>query len=201
MNAPPQQRVCPEVLDRRADGIVGCCCSLGVLCAQDLERSLQVSQRACGVDDRRHGFGRSVTVPRARRATHACTSSARYTSPVRSISASVLMASLTSLCITSAPAVPASSGRVARPAGSGSMTTRFRSGSALPRRHSVTAPAAGVAGAGRRLQGHRRGAPYRGLGRQRTRMLAAVGSEADDRRDDDRHADTGMPSVCSSRDR
>jgi len=46
VNASPQQRVCSEVLDRRADRIRSGDCSLRVLFAQKLERALQVIQRA-----------------------------------------------------------------------------------------------------------------------------------------------------------
>ena len=77
MHAAAQQRVCSEVLDRGSDDIRSCDCSPWVFLAQEYERPFQVSQRACGIDYRRHGFGRSVTAPRASRSIQACTSSAR----------------------------------------------------------------------------------------------------------------------------
>jgi len=46
MNASPQQRVCSEVVDRRADRIRGRDCSLGIFFVQELQRSLQLIQRA-----------------------------------------------------------------------------------------------------------------------------------------------------------
>ncbi len=56
--------------------------------AQKLERAFDVEQRSRGVDYLRHGFGRAAESSTASRFIQACTSSARYTSPDFSISAS-----------------------------------------------------------------------------------------------------------------
>lgn len=77
VNSPTEQRVTGKTVDRRTDRLRtrhGC---IRVLRPQILEGSLQVSERSRRVDYRRHGFGRSVVVPCARRAIQACTSSAR----------------------------------------------------------------------------------------------------------------------------
>lgn len=71
MDASTEQRVCAEVVNRGADRIRSGNCSLGVFTAQELECPLQVIQRACRVDYRRQGFGRSVAAPRANRSIQA----------------------------------------------------------------------------------------------------------------------------------
>jgi hypothetical protein len=77
VNAPPQQRVGAKIVDGGTEGLRSCYLCARILFAQRLEGSLQVVERSCRVNYRRHGFGRSVTEPCARRAIQACTSSAR----------------------------------------------------------------------------------------------------------------------------
>src|SRR5688500_11009894 len=90
-----------EVLNRRADSCRAGDGHLGILFPKKLHCALDVFDRVRRIDYLRHGLGRGLATPCARRSAHACTSSARYTSPVRSISASAAKASFTRLRICS----------------------------------------------------------------------------------------------------
>jgi len=100
-NPPPYQGMRSQVFNRGLDGRHGALRGMRILGAQRLKRAFDVIERAPRVDYLRHGLGRAAVSSCARRCIHACTSSARYSSPLPSISASAARASLIRLRICS----------------------------------------------------------------------------------------------------
>ena len=95
MNTTADEWMCGQTRNSRLDRGCGATGSGWISCREEFERALEILQCASRVNYRRHGLGRGLFCPVANRSSQACTSSARYISPVRSTSASALRASLT----------------------------------------------------------------------------------------------------------
>ena len=70
-NRPSQERVSGERLDRRADRSGGGNRRPRVAIGKEAQRSLEVREGTGGIDYLRHGFGRAILLPRAKRSIHA----------------------------------------------------------------------------------------------------------------------------------
>src|SRR5437763_1159714 len=99
LHSPPDERVLGQSFDRAPDRGGSPARDRGVVPGEELERALEVGDGRRGVDYVRHGRGRAgrraPALRRASRSSHAWTSPAAYTSPVRSILRSAAAASAT----------------------------------------------------------------------------------------------------------